>query len=339
MTLYAGIDLHSTNQHLAVVAEDGTRVYKCKLPNDPQAVLSALYPFQKQLAALAVESTFNWYWLVDMLMDEGYPVRLANPCAMVQYKGLKYSDDTSDAFWLAEMLRLGILPEGYIYPKEDRPVRDLLRQRSYMVKQRTALMLRLQNIILRSSGVRLGGNKLKQLGGNGQHLQVGESAEENIAIAASKETIDHLSAQIRRLEVAVESRCRGTGSFEQLQTIPGVGRILAMTISKETGPVNRFQNVGNYTSYCRKVPTVWTSNEKRKGSGNRKNGNKYLAWAFSEAAEFAKRYDSKAKAFYGRKAAKKNFMVAHNALSHKLARAAYYIMRDGVCFDSEKLFA
>jgi transposase len=107
----------------------------------------------------------------------------------------------------------------------------------------------------------------------------------------------------------------------------------------EVGPIERFSNVGNLASYCRKVPTQWTSNNKNKGKGNKKNGNKYLAWAFSEAAEFARRYDQNARAFYNRKAAKKNFMVAHSALAHKLTRAAYYVMRDQVEFDSQKLFA
>jgi transposase len=339
MVLYVGIDLHSSNHHVAIMTEEGSRLFKRKLPNEPQAILSALYPFQTEIAAVAVESTYNWYWLVDLLMEESYEVRLANPCGMVRYKGLKHSDDTSDAFWLAEMLRLGILPEGYIYPREQRPLRDLLRQRGYLVKQRTALVLRLQNTILRSTGVRFAGNTIKQLGGGGKHLLVADSREENLAIESGKASIDFLTHQIRRLENAVEETCRGTGPFHKLQTIPGVGRIFAMTIFLETGPIDRFRKVGNYTSYCRKVPSKWTSNEKRKGQGNRKNGNKYLAWAFSEAAEFAKRYDVKAKTFYHRKMSKANFMVAHNALGHKLARAAYYIMRDGVDFDSDKLFA
>jgi len=126
--------------------------------------------------------------------------------------------------------------------------------------------------------------------------------------------------------------------YSYLKTIPGVGKILALTIMLETGPINRFKKVGNYASYCRKVSSKWTSNDKSKGKGNKKNGNKYLAWAFSEAAEIARRYNQKARDYYNRKLQKSNFMVAHNALSHKLARAAYYIMKDGVPFIPEKLF-
>jgi len=107
----------------------------------------------------------------------------------------------------------------------------------------------------------------------------------------------------------------------------------------ETGSIKRFNKVGNYASYCRKVNTKWTSNEKKKGKGNKKNGNKYLSWAFSEASEFSRRFDSRCKSYYSRKMRKTNAMVAHTALAHKLARAAYYIMRDQVPFDPDKLFS
>jgi transposase len=118
-----------------------------------------------------------------------------------------------------------------------------------------------------------------------------------------------------------------------------VGKILALTIMLETGPIDRFPKVGNYVSYCRKVGSVWVSNGKKKGKGNEKNGNRYLAWAYSEASELARRYDEEARAYYQRKAQRTNRMVAHQALSHKLARAAYYVMRDDVPFMAEKLFA
>ena len=110
------------------------------------------------------------------------------------------------------------------------------------------------------------------------------------------------------------------------------------TIMLETGQVSRFSKVGDYVSYCRKVPSLWTSNGKKKGKGNQKNGNRYLAWAFSEASELSRRTDGNARAYYDRKRQKTNLMVAHAALAHKLARAAYYIMRDQVPFMPEKLF-
>jgi transposase len=235
--LYAGCDLHGNSNLIGIIDAEGKRVFKKKLSNDLALVRDTLEPFQRELVGIAVESTYNWYWLVDGLMENGYQVHLANPSAIQQYSGLKHSDDQHDAFWLAEMLRLGILPEGYIYPKQERPVRDLLRKRGHLVRLLTSLIISLQNV-----------------------------------------------------------------------------------------------------SYCRKVPSQWTSNEKRKGSGNKKNGNKYLAWAYSEASAFARQLYPEPRAYYNRKMQKTNAAVAHSALANKLSRAGYYVMRDQVPFEPKKLF-
>ena len=151
--LYAGMDLHSRNTYVGVM-EKGTmkRVYQKRIHNDLPDILVALEPFRGDLQGIVVESTYNWYWLVDGLMDAGYScVHLANPSAIKQYEGLKHTDDRHAAFWLAHVLSLGILPEGYIYPKEDRPVRDLLRKRLFLVRQRTSHILSLQSMIERQT--------------------------------------------------------------------------------------------------------------------------------------------------------------------------------------------
>lgn len=339
MKLYTGIDLHSNNNYLAIIDENDTRVYKRKLPNQPDVILAELEPYRDRISGIVVESTFNWYWLVDLLMDEGYRLHLANPAAIQKYKGLKYSDDNHDAFWLAHMLRLKILPEGYIYPKDDRPVRDLLRKRGHLVQLRTALINSLQGIISRNCGCSLGANKIKAI--KKDHISPLLAGQEDLELsgAVSKDCIDFLTRKIREVETAVKNKMKLRKSFLGLQTIPGIGLTLALTIMLETGEISRFSKVGDFSSYCRKVPSKWTSNNKKKGKGNTKNGNRYLAWAFSEAAEFSRRYNDLAKAFFNRKSAKTNRMVAHAALAHKLARASYYIMRDSVEFDNNKLFA
>ena len=141
MKLYSGIDLHSSNSFVGVINEQDQRLFRRKLPNDLSTILQALDPFKESLEGVVVESTFNWYWLVDGLMENGYKVHLANPSAIKQYEGLKHTDDNWDSFWLAHLLRLGILPEGYIYPKETRSVRDFLRRRLIYVKHKTTPML------------------------------------------------------------------------------------------------------------------------------------------------------------------------------------------------------
>jgi transposase len=339
MKLYTGFDLHSSNSYVAIINAQGKRIEGKKLANDPMQIISFLSPYRKQIAGIAVESTYNWYWLVDLLMSHDYKVHLANPAAIQKYTGLKHADDRHDAFWLAEMLTLGILPTGYIYPKTERPVRDLLRKRSHLVRLRTSLIISLQNIITRNCGIRVAVNDVKRLREDRISPLLQDNEDLRLAGSISKESIDYLTRKIRTIEQVVEGKVELKAPYQKLLSMPGVGRVLGLTIMLETGPINRFHAVGNYVSYCRLVGSTWLSNGKIKGKGNQKNGNKYLAWAYSEAAEMARRFDESARAYYQRKLQKSNRMVAHCALAHKLARAAYFIMRDDVSFMAEKLFA
>jgi len=165
-------------------------------------------------------------------------------------------------------------------------------------------------------------------------------ADPNVALAIDSNRIlmNALDQQIKVLEQALLKQTKLNPRYRKLLTIDGVGEVLALTIMLETGDIGRFAQVGNFTSYCRCVGSEKLSNGKKKGQGNSKNGNKYLAWAFVEAANFAIRFNEQAKRFYQRKAAKRNRVVALKAVAHKLARASYYVMRDQVPFDYTKLF-
>jgi transposase len=285
-----------------------------------------------------VESTYNWYWLVDGLQEEGYKVHLANPSAVKQYEGIKYSDDKWDALWLAHMLKLGILPEGYIYPKKTRALRDILRRRMLFVNQRTSDILSFQSLIARTTGRSISGNNVKKL-----KVENAEQMFDNpdLVFMAKRyiSIISFLGEQIRTIEKQAKESIALPEVFKCLLTIPGIGKILGMVIKLESGDISRFLKVGNYCSYCRCVKSERFSNGKKKGEGNRKNGNKYLSWAYVEAANFCMRYHDPAKRFYQRKKAKSNGAIATKALSNKLARASYYIMRDEIPFNSDMLFA
>jgi len=159
-----------------------------------------------------------------------------------------------------------------------------------------------------------------------------------LSATASRSNIEFLSDHIKIIEKAVRKKLKIKKGFEFLQTVPGIGEILALTIMLEVGDINRFPKVGDFSSYCRCVSSKWTSNGKSKGKGNTKNGNKYLAWAFVEAAHFAKRFSPKVNKYYQRKSSKKNEIVARKAIADKLSRACYYIMRDKVPFKEEALF-
>jgi transposase len=284
-----------------------------------------------------VESTYNWYWLVDGLQSAGHKLHLANPSAIQQYEGLKHTDDKWDSFWLAHMLRLGILPEGYIYPKKQRPIRDLLRRRLFFVQKRTSHIMSLQSMFTRHLAGKISSNDIKKL--------KPESADQlfkdpYVALAAQNniDTIRFLTTKIRNMENMILPKAKMQKPFQILTSTPGIGRILGLTIMLEVGDIHRFHAVGNYASYCRCVKSTKISNNKKKGQGNRKNGNKYLAWAYVEAAHLIIRHCPEANRFYQRKKAKANGAVATKALANKLARANFYMLKDQVAFDKEKLF-
>jgi transposase len=337
MKLYAAIDLHSDNNVTVVIDEQDQVVYQKRLANDVAMIVEQLSVYRASLQGIVVESTYNWYWLVDGLMEQGYKVHLANTAAIQQYEGLKYTDDHSDARWLAHILRLGVLPEGYIYPRADRPVRDLLRKRSQVVRQRTTNLLSIQNLMARNTGSSLSANQIKGL----DVQQVDEllpNGDLALAVKANLSVMCSADEQTEILERTVTQRVKLRPQFSFLKTVPGIGQILALTIMLETGDIRRFSSVGNFASYCRCVGSQKISNGKKKGKGNTKNGNKYLAWAFVEAANFAIRFNAKIKSFYQRKKAKTQGVVAIKAVAHKLCRACYYIMRDHVAFDVTKAF-
>jgi transposase len=338
MKLYGGIDLHSNNSVIALLDEEDRPVYRRRLGNDLGMILRELAPHEASIEGLVVESTYNWYWLVDGLMEAGYRVHLANTAAIVQYDGLKFTNDDSDARWLAKLLRLGVLPEGYIYPKEERAVRDLLRKRSQLVRQRTANLLSVQNLLARNLGHSLGGNAIKRLSAEAVDRLLPET-HLALAVKSNLAVMQALDEQIRALEKAIKADIRPRPEFQPLLTVSGIGEILGLTILLETGQISRFGTVGDYASYCRCVGSEKISNNKRKGRGNTKNGNRYLAWAFVEAANFAVRYNAQIKRYYQRKSARTNGMVAIKTVAHKLARACYYILRDRVPFDVNKAFA
>jgi len=337
MGTYVGIDLHSSNNYIGIMDQDHKRLFGKRLPNRLDKILTVLEPFKADLKGVVVESTYNWYWLVDGLQEHGYAVHLANPSAIQQYEGLKHTDDIWDAFWLAHMRRLNILPEGYIYPKEHRAVRDLLRRRLLFVRHSTSHILSLQSMISRNLGFKMSNNEIRKL--KPKDID-GLFTCPNLVFMAnnSLSAIKFLKKISLDIEKKVKSQVKMRKEFLMLNTIPGIGNILGLTISLEVGDIGRFPKVGDYSSYCRCVESKRVSNGKKKGENNKKNGNKYLAWAYVEAANFARRYCVKAQSFYQSKEAKTKPVVAIKALSNKLSKASYYIMRDQVAFDEEKLF-
>ena len=335
---YCGIDLHSNNSVVSVLDEQDHVVAEKRLPNDLEKIIGLIKPWQSELAGVVVESTFNWYWLVDGLKDAGFTVHLAHTTAIKKYEGLKYSGDEADARYLAHLLRLGILPTGTILEPEHRAVRDLARKRMQLVRSRTAHILAVETITARQNGSRITSNQVKQLTAESVDAMP-LAADVALAVKTNVAVITTLSEQIDLLEKRLLADMKARPDYTLLTSVPGIGKVLATTILLETGPIDRFKAAGNFASYARCVDSAHTSNGKKKGAGNTKNGNQYLAWAFVEAAVYAMRFNAEAKRFYDRKKAKTNNVVAIKALAHKLARACYHMLKEGRPFDVTRCFA
>lgn len=334
-TLYGGLDLHGDNVFCSLLNEERQVVFERRLSNELATIRDALEPFRKQIRTLAVESTYNWYWLVDGLRDLQYDTRLANPARMEENIGLKAANDKTDARFLARQLITGSLPEGYIYPAAIRGVRDLLRRRMRLVHVRTSEWLSLEGLVARHTGQDLGIKELENtkitdlLAGHSEAILMAQASFRHIAF---------LEREIKELEKAVMAELPDEAGYKRLMTVPGIGPILARIILLETGPITRFSHAGNYASYCRAVRSEHTSNNKKKGEGNSKCGNKYLAWAYVEAANFAVRYSPEIRAWFQRKQARSGKrVIAVKALACKLTKACYFMQRDKTDFDVKKL--
>lgn len=335
MKYYSAIDLHSDNSFVVVIDENDKIMYERRLPNDLAKIVFALKPFKDKIQCIAVESTFNWYWLVDGLIDNGYTLHLVNTTAVQTYSGLKYTDDKHDARWLAHLERLGILPTGYIYPRKTRPIRDLFRKRMLLVHERTANVLSLQSIYARWLCQTFSTNEFYK-----DPTAFLPKDEEIKRIAAPNVVlVQVITEQINSIEKHILNKdVKKEKSFVLIKTLPGVGDILGMTILLETGAICRFKDVGNYSSYCRCVESKKMSNFKKKGRNNRKCGNKYLSWAFHEAAHHARIHYAEVNKFYERKKRKTNGIVAIRAIAHKLARACYHVLKKQEVYDMTKAF-
>jgi transposase len=284
-----------------------------------------------------VESTSHWYWLVDGLMEAGDRGHLANPAAMQPYNGLQYTDDRSDARWLAQVLRLGGLPEGYIYPKADRAVRDVWRKRAPVVRQHTANVRRGPNILVRHTGMRFSAKRLHECTKADREGLLPEVSQ-GLVVTSSLALLHWLRQQLTTLEKAVTTSLHHTPAYEPWLSVDGIGPIVAQTMGLETGPMGRFPTVGQDASYWRWVTSTTISHGKRQGRGNIKNGNPSLEWASMEAAQCAIRCSPTVPQFYQRKPAKSHLMVARKAVAHKLSRACYDMMRDLVPLEVHKAF-
>lgn len=340
-TYYCGIDLHTKTSQLCVTDEKGIKVQETNLPNDLPHILSFLKPFGNNVQ-IGIESTINWYWLVDGLQDAGYDVKLGHTLGLFMITGAKVKTDRRDAFKLAKYLRLDEFPEAYIYPREKRPLRDLLRRRAGLVQERAACYSSLRIQLMRYNLNTFTLNQLKYLEDEDlSRLPIPK--ELDMFCKMLLERINLLSDQIDRLDTYLKDQTIEDPRFKLLLDLPGVHYTLGMTIHYESEGISRFETAKHYASYCRLVPSVAQSSDTTKKGKGGKQGNRYLKWAFTQAASIAVRYYPTCRKFREKHARRRNNckaknMVANCILAHKLAVATFHVLKDGVPFQMQKLF-
>jgi transposase len=218
-----------------------------------------------------------------------------------------------------------------------RPVRDLLRRRAGLVRQRTALILSIKNLHQRTHGCTLALAELKATE-EGRLKELFLHPADRMIADLQQQHVRALTESIHILEKETLKGAQQLGYYSLLKTMPGVGPILAMTISLETGEISRFKTPEDYASYCRTVKSQRLTNGRGKGKNNEKCGNKYLAWAFVEASNFARRYDPQCQQWFDRKLAKRGRIIATKALACKLSKAAWHVMHSGKAYDADRIF-
>jgi len=336
---YCGIDLHARTMYACVLDGSGEIVAQRNLRTDPAMFLEFLAPFRPDVV-VAVECIFTWYWLADLCADEGISFVLGHALYMKAIHGGKAKNDRIDAHKIATLLRGGMLPRAYVYPREMRATRDLLRRRLYLTRLRGLLLAHIQNTNHQYNLPPIPA-KLHYPSNRVGFLARFEDPSVHKNMEADMTLIAGLERTIRDLElyIARQAKQQQSDLFHRLRSIPGIGKILALTILYEVQDIRRFERVQEFASYCRLIRCAKESAGKRKGSSGKKIGNVHLKWAFSEAAALFLRANPAGQRYLAKLTKKHGKGKALSILAHKIGRTAYYIMTHKRNFDMNKFLA
>jgi transposase len=335
---YCGIDLHARRMYICVLDAEGTvRVHR-NGPATPEHLLATIAAYREDVV-VAVECIFTWYWVADLCAQEGIAFVLGHALYMKAIHGGKAKNDKIDAHKIAVLLRGGMLPMAYVYPREMRATRDLLRRRCHFMRKRAELLTHIQNTasqyILPTFGkpIAYKANRT-DVAEQFADPEVRKSIETNLAL------LDHYDRLLTDLELHLtrNAKVHDVNAFYRLRSVPGIGKILALVLLYEIHDIHRFPRVQDFVSYCRLVKCAKQSDGKHYGYSGKKIGNAHLKWAFSEAAVLCLRKNPAAQRYVTRLANKHGKPKALTILAHKLARAVYYMLRRAHAFDPNKFF-
>jgi len=333
---YCGIDLHARSMYVCILSQDGEILLHRNMKTSPETLLKAIAPYREDLV-VAVECIFTWYWLADLCAQEQIPFVLGHALYMKAIHGGKAKNDKIDSQKIAVLLRGGMLPQAYVYPAEMRATRDLLRRRMHLTRKRAEMLAHIQNTNSQYNLPEIG----KKLAYKANRAGVAERFPDP-AVQKSIEVdlglIGYYDQVLNDLELTLVNTAKqhNAQTLYRLQSVPGIGKILALVLLYEIHDIVRFPRVQDFVSYCRLVKCTKESAGKRYGTSGAKIGNAYLKWAFSEAAVLFLRNNPAGQKYVARLEKKHGKGKALTILAHKLARAVYYMLRRDTAFDLQK---
>jgi transposase len=334
---YGGVDLHARTMFVHVLDRKGKTVFAEDLPANPAAFLAAVKPYRKDLV-VGVECMFAWYWLADLCAAEGIPFALGHALAMKHIHGSKAKSDKIDAGKLAGLLRGGLFPLAYAYPRAKRQTRDLLRRRSFFVRQRAQLIAHVVNTNSQFNLPPLSKKLSYPANRPADFADRFEDPSTRLMVASDLAMVGHYDGQVAEIErhLVKTAKVDDAVTFGLLRTVPGIGPILGLILLYEVDQISRFPEVGNFLSYSRLVRCEHSSAGKVTSLGPRKVGNAHLKWAFSEAAALMKRACPAVRSWVQRQERKRGKRKAAAVLEAKLGRAVYHLWRKQVPFDAKR---
>ena len=333
---WCGIDLHAKTMYVCILDAQGQALVHKNLPATSEAFLETVEPYREGLV-IAVECIFTWYWLADLCAREGIAFVLGHALMMKAIHGGKAKNDRIDALKIATLLRGGMLPQAYAYPAGMRATRDLLRRRLHLVRKRGQLLAHIQMTSHQYNLEPLGKRIAYPANRKGLAAHFPDPAvRKSIALdLALLERYDELITDLE-LDLVRRAKQHDPQAFQRLRSIPGVGKVLALTLLYEIHDVRRFERVQEFASYARLVKCGKESGGKKLGTGGAKMGNVHLKWAFSEAAVLFVRHSAAGKKLLARLEKRFGKGKALSILAHKLGRATYYMLARGTAFDAKR---
>jgi transposase len=335
---YCGIDLHARSLYVCILAQDGEIMLHRKIPARPDRLLRLVQPYRQGLV-IGVECMFAWYWVADLCADEGIDFVLGHALYMKAIHGGKAKNDRIDSQKIAVLLRGGMFPIAYVYPRQMRATRDLLRRRNFLVQRRSALLAHIETTNAQYN-LDPFTHKLTQWKNRRGVPDRFPDPSVRVMIEMDVDLIDVYDQIVREIELHVTRHAKGhdNQAYHRLRTIPGVGEVLSLVLLYEIQDIARFERVQHFVSYCRLVKCAHESAGKRTGSGGAKIGNAHLKWAFSQAACLLLRGNQRAQAWMEAKTAKYGKGKALTLLAKKLATAVYFMLQRQQAFDMNRFF-